>query len=649
MVGDGSDVLRKVAMKRLLLAQLTCVLTSILTTTCCADDLVELSSHVSISQHAVNGVFVEKNGRTLVIYGDPGGHMQEADMVLFTHSRRDVAWAGRKLVENGAVSVVPDGEADTFSKVGDFWSSLVRKVFHDYAQQTTKILTEPIRVGRKVKDGDVVLWQDIPIRVVETPGYTRGSVSYFLTIDGLNYGFVGDIIYGEGHLLDLYSLQDAVPKAQIGGYHGYAGRLGELIRTLHRVIEQNPDILVPARGPVIRDPKAAIELLIGRLRAAYENYLSINAGHWYFKERYRTLAENVLEQGHDVSWMPYAKTIKDAPPKWIVPINNSRLILSESGPGFLVDCGSEPIIARVKELRDKRQLSHLEGLFITHYHDDHTNRVNELIQEFKCPVYVTPILEDILRQPQAYRLPAMTSYSIRNLTVVPDGHPMEWREFKMTFYDFPGQTIYHDALLVEKEGGEKIFFIGDSFTPSGIDDYCLQNRNLLHDGMGYLYCLEMLGKMRPDYLLLNQHVVEPFRFDKNQLAHIIATLAERKRLLAALFPWDEPNYGIDEQWARVYPYSQKAKPGQHLEISVVVLNHSDVTHKFTVVPRTPEGFKLEPEGATVSVGPQEEKSVRFRTTVPDNVSENVYVVTSDIQFGQWDLRQWCEAIIEVCQ
>ena len=39
--------------------------------------------------------------------------------------------------------------------------------------------------------------------------------------------------------------------------------------------------------------------------------------------------------------------------------------------------------------------------------------------------------------------------------------------------------MYHDGLLVKKDGGESVFFVGDSFTPSGIDDYCLLNRKCM--------------------------------------------------------------------------------------------------------------------------------------------------------------------------
>ena len=614
---------------------------------CHADSPVKLSPHLSVHQGAVNGVFIEKEGHVLAIYGDPDEFLKKADKVLFTHCRRDVVWAGRNLTEHQTEFVVPQKESDNFTKVDEFWQSFAKGRFHDYKQQTTKIPTKPLRVNHTISDGDTITWQGLSIRVLDTPGYTRGSVSYFTDIDELKYGFVGDIIYGDGHLLDLYSLQDAVAEARIGGYHGYAGRLGDLIKSLRKVIAQEPDILVPARGPVIRNPKAAIERLIRRLQAAYKNYLSINAGHWYFKDRYETLAARVLESPDDVDWMPYSKVINKAPPSWIIPIHNSRLILAKDGTGFLVDCGSDAIIREIVKLRDNGRLSRLDGLFITHYHDDHTNRVPELVREFNCPVYACRQSKDILVHPEAYRLPCLTSNAIAKLTAVRDGHRMRWKEFNLTFYHFPGQTLYHDALLVEKDGAEKVFFIGDSFTPSGIDDYCLQNRNLLHHGMGYFYCLDFLKKMTPDYLLINEHVVETFRFSREQLEHMEEVLNKRRQILAELFPWDEPNYGIDERWARIYPYGQKTKPGQRVQIAVKILNHSPSSQLYTVRPNVPAGLEVNPKEASVKIAPRKESEVKFEIILPEKVSRNVYIITSDIEFDKWDLRHWCEAMIEI--
>jgi hypothetical protein len=301
----------------------------------------------------------------------------------------------------------------------------------------------------------------------------------------------------------------------------------------------------------------------------------------------------------------------------------------------------------VQKLRADGRLTSVEGLFITHYHDDHTNWVNEFVDTHGCPIYVTPILEDVLRRPGAYRLPAMTAKPITRLKVVPDGFRMRWKEFALTFYDFPGQTIYHDALLVEKDGGEKVFFVGDSFTPSGMDDYCLQNRNLLHEGMGYFYCLDHLKTKAPaDALLINEHVVEPFRFGRDQIDLMTKTLEQRKAILTDLFPWDDVNYGLDEGWARFYPYGQECRPGRPVQLAVRLLNHSSGRTAFTVHVNVPPGFEVEPSTVTVATNPRQEAEARFRITAPDAPSGSIHVITADVQFGPWDLRRWCEGLIK---
>lgn len=607
-----------------------------------------LSPSVSVSRGAINGVCIERKGYRLVIYGDPQECWKTADMVLFTHSRRDAVWAGRRMVEDGAKSIVPAQEAGQFSKVEDFWTSFWDKRFHDYAQQSTKIMTTPLRVDQTVREGVELPWQDLKVLVLDTPGYTRGAVSYFVEVDSRRYGFVGDLIYGDGRLFDLYSLQDAVPQAKIEGYHGYAGRIGELIASLRKIAVQKADILVPVRGPVIQDPAAAIARLIERLQAAYEHYLSLSAGHWYFKDRYDILAARALGKADRVPWMPYARTIEKQPPEWMVPIQNSRLILAHDRSGFLIDCGSRAIIAEIRKLKDQGRLARLDGLFITHYHDDHTDKVNEFLQEFPCPVYVTPILEDVLKRPGAYRLPCETTNAIDRLEIVADGQHKVWKEFTLTFYDFPGQTIYHDAMLVKRDTGEEVFFVGDSFTPSGLDDYCLQNRNFLREGTGYSYCLGLLaGRIAPETLLINEHVVEPFRFDADQLRHMQESLARRQGRLQDLFPWDDADFGIDEQWARIYPYGQEVQPERWTPLAVKLLNHANTANTFVVTMHSPTGFEIEPHKASVTAAPGQEVEAPFRIRALGRPARAIQVVTADVQVGPWDLRQWCEGLIRV--
>jgi hypothetical protein len=198
-----------------------------------------------------------------------------------------------------------------------------------------------------------------------------------------------------------------------------------------------------------------------------------------------------------------------------------------------------------------------------------------------------------------------------------------------------------------EDHAEKIFFIGDSFTPSGLDDYCLLNRNLMHESTGYFYCLDLLRRIPPGTLLINEHVVQPFRFSARQLDHMTATFAKRKALLAELFPWDEPNYGIDERWIRFYPYGQKASPGRTVHLSLKIFNHSAAPHQFTTTLHLPDGFDVIRTTASISAPPRVEKQIDYDVTVSASVEPGTYVITTDVEWGQWELSRWTEAIIEI--
>jgi hypothetical protein len=203
-------------------------------------------------------------------------------------------------------------------------------------------------------------------------------------------------------------------------------------------------------------------------------------------------------------------------------------------------------------------------------------------------------------------------------------------------------------MLVERDGGGKVFFLGDSFTPSGLDDYCLQNRNFLHEGAGYAYCLDFLTSRVPrEALLINEHVTEPFRFDADQLQQMKESLRRRTGLLRDLFPWDEPDFGIDEQWARIYPYGQQVPPECWTPLTVKLLNHSPATRTFAVTMNAPPGLEIEPHTASVTVGPGQEGEAQFRLRAGNRSARTIQVVTGDIRVGSWDLRQWCEGLVKV--
>jgi hypothetical protein len=148
-------------------------------------------------------------------------------------------------------------------------------------------------------------------------------------------------------------------------------------------------------------------------------------------------------------------------------------------------------------------------------------------------------------------------------------------------------------------------------------------------------------------LLINQHVREPFRFSENQLDRMKSSLEHRARLLCDLLPWDDANEGIDERWVQCLPYGQTVRPGEGARVAVRVMNHSDQPRSFRLRPQAPSGWASTPEARTVIVPARAESDVVFSLQPDAEARAGVHVVTLDVAVGEWDLRRWCEAIVEI--
>jgi len=299
----------------------------------------------------------------------------------------------------------------------------------------------------------------------------------------------------------------------------------------------------------------------------------------------------------------------------------------------------------VKEHIHSGRIKKVEGIFATHYHDDHTDMIQTAAEEFGCPVYATPEYADILENPSAYHMPALTTSPIRYLKLLSSGESIRWREFELTAYFFPGQTIYHGALLARRKKERPVFFIGDSFSPSGIDDYCVMNRNLVHKDGGYRLCLDKLRRMKERPWLINEHVQYVFEFSDAELDNLTRRFEERAAILEELFPWDAPNYGIDEQWAVFYPYGLTTKSGRDIELKVRITNHSPVRREFQVVPRLPSGMKLLQSESILTLEPGQTGAVQMKVAVA--AASGNYLITADILSEDMVLRDWIESLVTV--
>jgi glyoxylase-like metal-dependent hydrolase (beta-lactamase superfamily II) len=609
--------------------------------------ITSLSEHLLVYHGPINVGIVRDGQRALLIdCGDEGVTralsklgITKVEQVVLTHHHRDQACGAHDLAAAGAKIGVPAAERPYFDDPAKYWDDSHLWRVSESFRPDRLLLTEPLRVDEAFADGHQMTFGPAKLSVLNTPGHTEGAVSYLVEVDGNRVVFCGDCIYDEGRVWDVYSLQKGFSQGgqRIGGYHGFMGDRWRLVESLGRLKDLRPKVLVPSHGNLISEPDKAIDALARRFETCYENYVAISALRHYFPKLFTDYAGRPGQ-------MPIRPGIK--PPDCLRHFGTTWILVSQGGAALVMDVGSPGIVDQIKRLLGEGRIKSVEGLWVTHYHNDHTDGIPRFQQEFDCPCITDRRVAEVLTDPRAWRLPCLAPEPIRVHRPMQDGQSWQWHEFKLTSYFYPGQTLYHAALLAENEG-LRMLFIGDSHTMSGIDDYCAYNRNWLGRDVGFQYCISLLEKLQPTHLF-NPHVDLAFTFTPGEIRFMRDNLDRRERLFGELVPWDHANYGLDPSWVRCHPYTQEAKQGEKVRLKVVITNHSAKPQTAAcraVLPRALGGRPT--PWVETQVPAKAEKDLPLGFPLPPHTRPGRYVVPVDVKCGPWNLPQFAEAIVDV--
>ena len=609
--------------------------------------VTELSPHLFVYHGPVNVGVVRQGDKALLIDcgdGSVAGRLAKlgitsVERIVFTHHHRDQACGADGLVGEGTKVAVFEADRDNFANVQAYWND-PKSRWHIYGYHPHHlVLTESIGVDDSLTDGQIFEWGPAKLQVVATPGHTNGSVSYLVEVDGRRVMFSGDAIYADGQIWDIHSLQKGFKRGQrkIRDYHGFLGAQYELIDSLGKIKAARPESLVPSHGVIMNDPPAAIDLLLERLAECYDRYVAISALRHYFPQLFE---DYVGRPGH-MKIRPGKK-----PPDCLRHFGTTWTIVSKEKAAFAMDCGSKRAIDGIEKLIADGEVSTVEGLWVTHYHDDHVDAIPEFQAKYDCPCYADEHLAKVITDPLSWRIPCISPSVAKVDQVTTDGQSWQWREFRMTAYFLPGQTLYHGALFVEGQG-VKMLFVGDSFTAGGIDDYCALNRNWLGRGVGFDRCIALIERLQPTHIF-NCHVADAFDFTPGQCRQMRANLAEREKLFGQIVPWDHANYGMDQSWVRPAPYEQSAKAGSEVKIDVVITNHSAEARDAAcrvVMPRAWSGKSGEWVEATIPAKTEGKLPVVLR--IPSSAKPGRYPVAVDIRYDGRELPRFADAMVVV--
>ncbi len=611
------------------------------------DSYTTVTPHLLIFHGPIHVGIIRDGNRALIIdCGDGRVSMAleqigitRIEQLLFTHYHRDQL-CGADRVSPTAKRGVPKQEQKYFSEPNSYWEDddQLYRVYRTFRPDHL-MPAEAVGADKLYAGGDQFSFGPATIQVLDTPGHTEGSVSFLVEVDGKRVLFCGDLLADDGEIWDLYSLQKGFQRGDqsVGGYHGFMGDRWQLAESLQHVRECQPDLVVPSHGRLMSNPDKAIGNLIARLERCYENYVSISALRFYFPRLFDKYAGKPGQ-------MPIRKGTE--PPKYLQHFGTTWMLVSQTGAALVMDVGSNGTVDQLKEKLANGEIKSIDGLWVTHYHFDHTDGIVEFQRTFDCPCITDQRLADVLVRPAAWRLPCLGPDPIKVHQPMKDGQSWNWHEFKLTSYTFPGQTMYHSALLAEVND-DRMLFVGDSFTPSGLDDYCAHNRNLLGPDVGFQYCLSLVETLQPTHIF-NCHVDDAFRFTKEEIAFMRKQLEQREELFGQVTPWAHANFATDPSWVRADPYRQSLKPGQTVSLQVVVTNHakSDVACACRAV--LPNAWGGKPAGwVSRQVSGKKEQSFDLSLSVPSDARPGRYVIPIDVQLGEMELPSFAECLVDL--
>ena len=606
--------------------------------------LSKLSNHVSVYQNGMSCTVIEKNGAACLISCNLQITPQKIDsldldvkLIICLNYRSSINGGMAKLAKPGIRLAAPAGQVHLFESPAErLKNEKFRLHVYDF-HPDNDIITDSVNIDEILSDGMILDFEGIKIEFFELKGDTDGELGCVIH-DDIEIGVCGDSICDDGKIPFLYRL--CKDSGNLDDYHAFLFDKDDLIDSLHKF--NDCDIVIPARGEIITAPQNCVKTLERRLCALYENYSSASALNYYVP-------------GYLKPNMPMtpAKTIPT--PSNIKYLFCNYIIISENKRGFLIDCGTNQGLDLIEPLFQSGELEGIDICYITHYHHDHVDMLDKLQELYNCEIYAPSSFSDMLENPEAYYMTCLSHVGI-SPKVLPDNYSFTWEGYNFTNFEFPGQSLYHGGLLFD-DGNSRILFCGDSFAPTGFDDYCPQNRNFIGQARGYHKCLDIIENLKPD-CIINQHQEKAFVYTQAEIEYLRNNLKERYGLLGDLTMWDSPDYSLDPYWVRMYPYVSRIEQGEACVKELQFTNHKNAPAHVTVKFNASKGIVV-PEDIDVTLAPltsglvnQAPADIRIpvtfftdKTDKTDKIKPKTYAIGAEVWLDGVYFGQICKSLI----
>jgi glyoxylase-like metal-dependent hydrolase (beta-lactamase superfamily II) len=597
--------------------------------------LKELWPGIYLFKDTCNVYAIVKDGNAILIDFGSGKILEElksigiqkVPWVLHTHFHRDQAQGDGLAQAQGIKLAVPASERRYFDDVEAFWNQKNVFILYDMRNEFLA-LRENLATDYDLKPDSTFSSAGIDLKIIATPGHTEGSLSFLLEHHGKRLLFCGDLVASEGKIPTMHDLE--------WPYVGTSGIAAEMDSLDIKLRGLAPDVLLPSHGNPSENPLDWTPGLIAELAKIYYKYDWIRISQW--------------RPGTPAGVVGPCQITKHIWQMRQAGFNHGvgYLIVADNGHAMLLDINAGEI-----QCLDKMQkltgFTTIDFIVPSHYHEDHVGGINAVRQRFGAKVWAMNHMVDVLENPAAYNLPCLWPDPIKVDRVVRDGETVVWENIPLHFYYLPGQTEYTEGVLMEIDG-LKLLFDGDNVahplpgTPL-IGHYVCRNYQRLD--AGHVYSARKLLELQPDYVC-------PQHFEWNKatpelLESYLRASEETNAAFTKIIAQPDPEIGVDNNWASIYPYQIESGPGDALQFELRIRNWIARPSHIEAVIIVPETWVTVPGAVALTVPAKSKSSVNFAVKVPRSEERlnRRFVLTADIWRDGEHIGELTEALVNM--
>lgn len=570
------------------------------------------------------------SGGVLDHLGEAG--VRELEWVFHTHHHRDQCQGDHLLQARGVPIAVPEREAALFAETEAFWR--LKRIYDNYdVSSVGHTLARSVPVARVLRDYETFAWRGYDLRVLPTPGHTKGSVSFVAQVDGRVSAFCGDLIAEPGRLHSIHDLQ---------WQYGLPDGVGAALHSVTLLASMPLERLLPSHGHPMDDAPGALRRLEPGLRRLYGLQAEMR------RNRVWPIWPHAVDQ-------PKAHVL---PHLWANPhsVANCYALLADDGRALLLDYGfpswdhmaadTRFVEHSLDELRALAGLRSVEAVIPSHYHDDHLAGLPWLQQTQGTQAWIFENFAEMVANPAGYNVPCLLPQPIRVDRTLSDRGSVSWDRWRFDVFHMPGHTWWALGLFGEIDG-TRVAFTGDNLLAGTVSPLraagpVYRNKMLIDSiALG----VRRLMEFEPELLLtghtgalrVDRRMLEDFHRWAKDLDGVFATLVAVPA---------EVNFALDPNFATLYPYRNPAAPGQSLALELRVTNHGATAAEARASLALPPGWQALPVLTSMEIAAGETGVLRFSVTVPAGAAGR-HVLCADLTLGDRRFGQVAEALVDV--